>query len=197
MIVKILVIALVVILPVVGFFLGWTYPKPVEVQAPIQIVSASPSMTPSTVVNEASPTPEPLVCDKVLCIKDGAVTYTNEQGEKKVIAKNVNDPKNPVQNTRYKFADLSPNKKFIALGGTGWEWVLFEVYDIETGQTHPVDATASNWGYWLYDNRLLVLGECGMGIDCGTYLSKSGTEPWVMEKVGDSVYYGRTIGGEK
>lgn len=116
-------------------------------------------------------------------IENGNVYYINDQGEKITIATSVNDPENVVNNFTYKFAQISPNGKYVLYGGTGWEWINEYIYDIASKETHKLAASSSDYGQWLNDNRVRIVGECGMGISCGTYESTSTETPWELEIV--------------
>lgn len=123
--------------------------------------------------------------DKVF-IFEGSVYYKKDDitGTKKIAAAKV-DHDDPVNNFTYHAAKLSPNKKYILLGGTAWEHVVEEVYIIDTEEAHRLEASSSSYGRWLEDNRVRIEGECGMGISCGIYESIDSDEPWILEKIAD------------
>ncbi len=114
-------------------------------------------------------------------IEDDVVYYVDEQGEKEIIAKS--NRAEDLMSKIYKFAQLSPNKKFIALGSTGWEVVNLEVYVIETEEIHTANETGHDFAEWLPDSRLKVFGGCGMGVSCGIFESVSAEKPWNLELV--------------
>lgn len=165
-----------------GFMLGSGYASLVGLPKVIPMSTSTPTMVTGSMVT-------PIVTQAVVnlnpYIEKGVVYYVKNNGEKIVVARSVDDPKNPAANIGYRKAILSPDRRFIALGSVGWEAVSLEVYDISTGKIHQTNATGLDYGHWLYDDRLLVIGQCGMGIECGIFLSKDGNQPWIMEQVGD------------
>jgi len=116
-------------------------------------------------------------------IEKDTVYYTNDKGEKIIVAQSINNPNDPFKNIIYRKAELSPNKKFILLGSVAWEAIIVEVYDISTGEIHSANASGSEFGEWLSDNILKIIGECGMGISCGIYESIDSRAPWVLERI--------------
>ncbi len=187
---KFLAAIIFIILPFFGFYLGIKYgvlissgksaAKPVFIN---KIVVATLTPRPSL----PAPTEKPGKCESNPCVVNGIVYYSDELGVKKIVAQSdYKETPTAVSGYTYKFAQLSPNNKFISLGSIGHESVSFEVYDISSAKTHLVNATGFDFGYWLNDNRLLVVAEGGMGISNGIFISKNGTEPWIMEKIGDA-----------
>ncbi|MBT6690710.1 hypothetical protein HOB10_00035 [Candidatus Parcubacteria bacterium] len=124
------------------------------------------------------------VYEKTFILKD-KVYHKGWDGEVKVIARSTEDPEDPVKNHTYYRAKLSPNKKFILLGSKGWEQVIEEIYEISSGEIHKLEASSSEYGNWLEDNKIRIEGECGMGISCGIFESINNEEPWELEKVAD------------
>jgi len=118
-------------------------------------------------------------------IENGTVYYTDEKGKKIIVVQSINDPSDSVKDITYKKAELSPNKEFILLASIRWEAVSIEVFDISTGKIHKANASGFGFGEWLPDNKLKVVGECGMGISCGIYESIDSRAPWVLERIGD------------
>lgn len=123
--------------------------------------------------------------DKVFIFKGSVYYKKDDTTETKKIATAKVDYDDPVNNFTYYEAKLSPNKKFILLGAKAWESVVEEVYDMDTEEIHRLEASGSNYGEWLEDNRVRIEGECGMGISCGIYESIDSDEPWILEKIGD------------
>src|SRR4030042_3218035 len=121
--------------------------------------------------------------DKSVYLENGDVYFINDKGEKITIVESVNDFKDPINNKRYESAVLSPNKKFIALEGTGWEWSILEIYDIFIGKIYSTNENGS--AKWLPDSRLYVEGGCGMGLSCGIFESINNSEPWKLIKTGE------------
>lgn len=121
---------------------------------------------------------------KNVILENGAVYYVNENDEKRLVVKSVDD-KTDLENVNYEKAELSPDKKFILLGSKGLESVNVEIYDVSTKKIHKANASGSGYGEWLTDGKLKVVGECGMGISCGIYESADSDIPWVLEKIQD------------
>jgi hypothetical protein len=186
---KLIAAILFVTLPLLGFCLGIKYgilissgkssAKPVFIN---KIVVATPTPRPSL----PAPTEKPGKCESNPCVVNGVVYYTDELGVKKIIAQSDYQETPTTSGYTYRFAQLFPSNKFISLGSIGHESVSFEVYDIASAKTHLVNATGSDFGYWLNDDRLLVVAEGGMGISSGIFISKNGTEPWIMGKIGNA-----------
>lgn len=118
-------------------------------------------------------------------LEDDKVYYTDEANKKVGIVQSTKHAENEIRNVTYKKAELSPNKQFIMLGSTGWEWQTVEIFDITTGQLQLANASGANFAEWTADNKLKVIGACGMGISCGIYQSIDNTVPWILEKIED------------
>lgn len=116
-------------------------------------------------------------------VEDGSVYYFDENGAKTSIAHRVVDTEGQTKNFDYREAELSPDKKFILLGGIGWEHVVVEIYDIESGKKYDTGESDSHFGMWLADSRIRIEGECGMGISCGVFESINSNEPWKLKKI--------------
>jgi hypothetical protein len=183
---KTLALSMLVVLPILGFFLGIWYQK--QLTPPLTSLNNNSYTKKITkLIPTPSLTPEEEVdCDPNLSCEAGKVYFINDNGQKIVVAEEVDDSENPINSTSIKFASISPNKKFISIGGTQWESVFLDVYEISTAKTHSATATGGFFGDWLPDNRILVIGGCGMGIDCGIFVSKNNQEPWNMKQVFDA-----------
>ena len=146
-------------------------------------IKTSPICSNPLPVINSSPTPE--TCSTNPCIVGGIVYFVDQNSHKKIIATSNLDDTDPTKYIKYQFAKLSPDKQMILLGSTGFENVNSWIYEISTNKKYSVNATGSDYGYWLRDGKLLVIGSCGMGIDCGIFLSKNAKQPWIMEQVAD------------
>lgn len=174
---KLLAMALFVAFPFVGFYLGVKY-KGLDYQAPVVTSVPQPKRNPT-------PTETVTKCEVGACILDGNIYFIDEKGKKKEIARPA-EAEDAVGNTRYDWVELSPNKRFILAEGVGWESIFFEIFDVVSGKKYELDV-AGERHWWLDDNRLMLIGGCGMGfLNCGEVsISKSGSEPWVLKKVGN------------
>ncbi len=129
---------------------------------------------------------------KETSIENGTVYYTDTSGKKRAIVKSLDPDITPglddLRRIIYKKAELSPNKQFIALSSHGYEWTIVEIFDVTTGQLHLVGlgGDVSNLASWLPDNKLEIIGSCGMGILCGTYRSVNNEVPWIIDQYSTS-----------
>lgn len=130
-------------------------------------------------------------------IENGDVYYINESGEEEIIASSTDDEENIANIKSYEKAELSPNNEFIMLGSKGWEHVFVEVYEIESDAIYDTEESGSEYGEWLPDNRLRIVGECGMGISCGIFESIDSEKPWNMRKMSDVDYELETYKNEE
>jgi len=178
---KAVALSMYIIFPLLGFYFGFWYQKQTvpSTKTYINNFTIKPSSIPT-------PTPDEMDCDPSLICKNNSVYYIDKDGKQITVAQAIEDSNNHVNDEGYEFASISPNKKFISVGGVRWESVIFNIYEISSGKTHTATAKGYNFGNWLPDNRILVIGECGMGIDCGIFVSNNSQEPWKMSQVFDA-----------
>lgn len=125
-------------------------------------------------------------------IENDIVYYTDTSGKKRALVKSLSPDNTPglddLRRIVYTKAEISPNKQFIALSSYGYEWTMVEIFDVTTGQLHLVGlgGDVSNLASWLPDNKLEIIGSCGMGILCGTYRSINNEAPWIIDQYSTS-----------
>ncbi len=181
---KALALFMLIAFPILGFKFGIWYQKQIYSTTPstntlaINQISSIPTSTP-TLTPQTIKSPD---CDPELLCIDGRVYLVDQKGQKTLISQEVVDPNNPVNENSIRYASLSPSKKFIAIGKVQWEGVYLDIYEIKSQKTYPATATGHEFGEWLSDDRLIVFGECGMGIDCGIFVSRNNQQPWNMLK---------------
>ncbi|MFH1789548.1 MAG: hypothetical protein ABH832_00540 [bacterium] len=128
-------------------------------------------------------------------VNDGKAYIQYDDASKKIIATSTdkNEIKTIEQNHNQKTFDsaqLSPNKKFVALNAYGWEIKYTYVYEVEADQLHLVSMFINNMEYypvdyvWTSDNKLkgkATEAVKAYGINLIEYTSKNPAKPWEIE----------------
>jgi hypothetical protein len=166
---KYLAMLLFIIMPFVGGYIGYTI-------APIKTVVVE------TTVVKGLPT-EPLTIESAGVVYDGDIEVVLSNGEKKIIAQAFKPASQEqyFEIETYSEAVISPNRKFAALQGIGFEDSFVRIYNTEADRLED-----KIWGEvqdWDNIGRLGILSCDLSGEECTSYISVSPDTPWVLEEV--------------
>ncbi len=167
---KYVAMALFIIMPFVGIWIGYTY-------APIKVVEIEISGN-----QEVSET-ETLRIERAEIVNDGDVEVSFSTGEKKIVAlaKKPEDVKQYFDIETFQKTFISPNREFVALQATEFEEAFVQVYNVESDRLESkIYGVVTGW-----DNvgRLGILSCNLAGEECTSYISNSPETPWIMVEV--------------
>jgi hypothetical protein len=143
----------------------------------------------STSVNNSSNSSVVATQPSVKVTSEGVI-YTNAKGVVTPI-KNVPADRGIINKADYVKAEISPNGLFIAMLANLYEGSKVQVFDIANGTSYDLrlafDSTHSIHGadyQWQSNNKLKVLGVCGIIDECSMFESADTTMPWDMNVIG-------------
>ena len=170
---KYLAMALFIAMPFIGGWIGYSL-------APIKTVVIETKVD-TFASSEVDLLPE---IESAQIINEGDVEVTFSNGTKNVVAM-ANKPTSQEQYYEietYTKTYISPNRKFVALQGIGFEDSFVRIYNADAGRLE-----AKIYGEVLdWDNigRLSILACDLSGEECTNYISESGDAPWILDEVG-------------
>jgi hypothetical protein len=169
---KYLALLLFIFMPFIGGYIGYMLNpvKTVVIEVPVT------TMSPVT-------TGTPLTIESAMVVNGGDVAVTFSNGEKKVVA-TAYTPASQEQYYEietYTKASISPNRKFAAFEGIGFEDSFVRVYNIEADRLE--DKIYGEVQDWDNVGKLGILSCDLSGEECTSYISVSPDTPWVLEKV--------------
>jgi hypothetical protein len=167
---KYLAMVLFIAMPFVGGWIGYTY-------APVQVVEVE-----KTITSEVAPE-EVLEIESAAVVSDGDIEVVLSNGEKKIVAKALKPASQEkyYESETYSEAVISPNRKFAALQGIGFEDSFVRVYNVEADRLE--DKIYGDIQDWDNIGRLGILSCDLSGEECTSYISVSPDTPWVLEEV--------------
>jgi hypothetical protein len=172
---KYLAAIIFILMPFIGGYIGYTLAQGevIEVEKVVMIEKPTP----------ATSVPESGLTIATTTIKNNVVEAMFSDGTKEVIAQgleteNVSDI---YMIETYLEASLSPNSKFVALQGVGFEDYFVSIYSVDTGlQEEKIYGEVSGW---TNDGRLEI-NACNLaGEECRQFVSKNAVKPGVTEEV--------------
>jgi hypothetical protein len=166
---KYLALLLFILMPFIGGYIGYTL-------APIKTVIVE------TTVVKGLPI-DPLTIDSAIVVNDGDIEVTLSNGEKKLVAQALRPASQEqyYEVETYSAAITSPNRKFAALQGIGFEDSFVRVYNVEANRLE--DKIYGEVQDWDNIGRLGILSCDLSGEKCASYISVSADTPWVLEVV--------------
>lgn len=169
---KYLAMLLFILMPFIGGWIGYT-------MAPIKTVVIETTTVSTNSINEESP----LTIESAQVVNEGDIEITFSNGEKKVVAQ-ANKPTAQEQYFEvetYSEGIISPNRKFAALQGIGFEDSFVRIYNAEADRLE--DKIYGEVQDWDNVGRLGILSCDLPREDCVDYISVSPDTPWVLEEV--------------
>lgn len=166
---KYLAMLLFILMPFIGGYIGYTI-------APIKTVVVE------TIVVKGLPI-EPFTIESAGVVNDGDIEVVLSNGEKKIVAQALKPATEAQYNEveTYVEAVISPNRKFVALQGIGFEDSFIRVYNAEADRLE--DKIYGEVQDWDNVGRLGILSCDLSGEECTSYISLSPDTPWVLEEV--------------
>ena len=169
---KYLAMLLFILMPFVGGWIGYT-------MAPIKTVVIETK----TVTNVFEEAEQLLSVESAVVVNDGDIEVLFSNGEKSIVARAYK----PVSQEKYyeietyTGATISPNRKFIALQGIGFEDSFIRIYNADADRLE--DKIYGEVQDWDNIGRLGILSCDLPKEECVSYISVSPDTPWVLEEV--------------
>ena len=164
-----------ILMSFIGGYIGYTLAQGEVIEVEKIVIVEKPTPAPSV--------PESGLTIATTSIKNNVVEVTLSDGTKKVIAQGIDaqDVSDIYLIENYLETSLSPNNKFVALQGVGFEDYFVSIYGVDTGLL--AEKIYGEVTGWTTDGRLEI-NACNLaGEECRQFVSKSAAEVGVMEEV--------------
>jgi hypothetical protein len=160
-------------MPFIGGWVGYTLGSIQAIIPTVKLTETLPTktLTPLTTIESGE------------TVNDGDVEIAFSDGKKKIIAfaKKSENVANYYEIESYNKVYISPNRKFAALQGIGFEESFVHIYNVEKDRLEDkIYGVVSDW-----DNTgRLGIVSCNLaGEECISYISTSPETPWVLQEV--------------
>lgn len=164
-----------ILMSFIGGYIGYTLAQREVIEVEKIVIVEKPTPAPSV--------PESGLTIATTSIKNNVVEVTLSDGTKKVIAQEIDaqDVSDIYLIENYLETSLSPNNKFVALQGVGFEDYFVSIYGVDTGLL--AEKIYGEVTGWTTDGQLEI-NACNLaGEECRQFVSKSAAEVGVMEEV--------------
>ena len=169
---KYLAMLLFILMPFVGGWIGYTL-------APIKTVVIETKAV-TDVLEEAESLPS---VESAVVVNDGDIEVLLSTGEKNIVARaykpETQEQYNEVET--YTEAVISPNRKFVALQGIGFEDSFVRIYNVDADRLE--DKIYGEVQDWDNIGRLGILSCDLSGEKCVSYISIAPETPWVLREI--------------